>query len=110
MIGTDAGRDLVLPVATGSLETLRAELDRLDECLLDVVRKRIECCLDIARFKREHGVPMMQPHRIHIVQQRAARYAEHHGIDPNFLRRLYELIIGETCRVESLVIGDVPAN
>lgn len=49
---------------------------------------------------------MMQPHRIGIVQRRAAAYGEQHGVDRDFLRHLYEVIITETCRVEDLVIGD----
>jgi 4-amino-4-deoxychorismate mutase len=92
-----------------NLETLRAELDRIDVELLDKLRERIDCCVEIARFKRAQGVPMMQPGRIDIVQRRAAVYGEEYGIDQAFLRRLYELIIDEACRVENRVIGDVPA-
>ena len=91
---------------TDQLEALRHELDTIDERLLDAIRRRIECCARIARVKREASVPMMQPHRIGIVQRRAAAYGEQHGVDRDFLRRLYEVIITETCRVEDLVIGD----
>jgi chorismate mutase len=52
---------------------------------------------------------MMQPHRIGVVQQRAAEYGREHGVDAEFLRKLYDLVIAETCRVEDLVIGNVPA-
>ncbi len=86
------------------LQILRAELDRIDERLLEVLRERIECCTRIAEHKREHAIPMMVPQRIGVVHNRAARYAEEHAIDPAFLRRLYDLIIEETCRVETLVI------
>jgi chorismate mutase len=48
---------------------------------------------------------MMQPHRIAIVQERAASFAAEHDIDAKFLNRLYDLIIDETCRVEDLVIA-----
>ena len=96
--------------ATEELERLRAQLDALDQVLLDTVRDRIRCCVRIADVKRRHGVPMMQPHRIAIVQQRAASYAAKHGVDAAFLQRLYELIIDETCRVEDLVIADVAAG
>lgn len=89
------------------LAGLRAELDLVDETLLDILKSRIDLCVRIAEHKREHGVPMMQPHRIGVVQERAARYGAEHGIDGTFLRRLYELIIEETCRVEDLVI-DAP--
>ncbi|WP_338778190.1 chorismate mutase family protein [Streptomyces sp. DG1A-41] len=89
------------------LAGLRAELDLIDATLLDTLKTRIDVCVRIAEHKREHGVPMMQPHRIGIVQERAARYGAEHGVDGTFLRRLYDLIIEETCRVEDLVI-DAP--
>jgi chorismate mutase-like protein len=91
--------------AEAGLAQLRAELDRTDVRLLDTLRSRVECCVRIAEHKREHAVPMMQPHRIGVVQERAARYGAEHGIDQTFLRRLYDLVIEETCRVEDLVIG-----
>ena len=47
---------------------------------------------------------MMQPHRIGVVQQRAARFAEANGLDLAFMKQLYDLIIGETCRIEDLII------
>ena len=98
------------PDAAENLERLRAHLDALDRVLLDAVRDRLQCCVDIADVKRRHAVPMMQPHRIAIVHDRAAAYAAEHGIDPEFLHRLYDLIIDETCRVESVVIGDVAGD
>jgi chorismate mutase len=91
--------------ATDTLEALRARLDGIDVTLLETLRQRIGLCIEIALYKREHGVPMMQPHRIGVVQRRAAEYGAEHGIDTEFLRRLYDLIIAETCRVEDEVIG-----
>jgi chorismate mutase len=48
---------------------------------------------------------MMQPHRIGVVQARAAAFAAEHGLSPAFLHALYELIITETCRLEDEIIG-----
>jgi chorismate mutase len=99
--------DAAGPVAAAEdLERLRAQLDALDRVLLDTVRDRIGCCVRIAAVKRRDGVPMMQPQRIAIVQERAAAFAAGHGVDGRFLQRLYDLIIDETCRVEDLVIAD----
>jgi 4-amino-4-deoxychorismate mutase len=92
------------------LGPLRSRLDRLDVAFLESLRERIECCVDIARIKRDYGIPMMQPHRIGVVQGRAADYGRANGIDPAFLHRLYELIIEETCRLEDLVINSAPAG
>ena len=88
----------------GSLETLRAELDRIDAEFLGALGARVAVCRSIAHHKREHGVPMMQPHRIGVVQQRAAQFAETNGLDLAFMKQLYDLIIGETCRIEDLII------
>ncbi|MEI7029460.1 chorismate mutase family protein [Streptomyces pratensis] len=94
------------PATELTIDELRARLDVIDERFLQELRARIEICVEIGHFKRERDVPMMQPHRIGIVQERAARFGEEHGINQEFLRRLYDLIIEETCRVEDLVIGE----
>ena len=87
------------------LEQLRSRLGAIDESLLDQLRERLECCVQIAQVKKANGVPMMQPHRIGVAHERAARYGKAHGISQAFLRKLYDVIIDETCRLEDLVIG-----
>jgi 4-amino-4-deoxychorismate mutase len=87
-----------------TLEMLRADLDRIDAEFLAALGARVSVCRSIAAYKRQHAVPMMQPHRIGVVQQRAARYAEANGLDLTFMKQLYDLIIGETCRIEDLII------
>ncbi|MEU3994108.1 chorismate mutase family protein [Streptomyces platensis] len=98
------------PRSSEGLEALRTELDATDARLRDALRERIEICVRIALHKREHDIPMMQPHRIGMVQERAARFAAENQIDQTFIRRFYELIIDETCRVEDLVIAGEDAT
>ena len=100
-----AGQSVRKITDPGTLETLRAELDRIDAAFLRALGRRVALCRNIAHYKREHDVPMMQPHRIGVVQQRAARFADANGLDLTFMRELYDLIIGETCRIEDLIIG-----
>lgn len=102
---TDAGGDLTAQDATAQLETLRGELDAVDGRLRETLRERLDCCARIGRLKRDGAIPMMQPHRIGIVQQRAAAFAEEHGMSPSFLRAFYDLIITETCRIEDEIIA-----
>ncbi|NDZ18382.1 4-amino-4-deoxychorismate mutase [Variovorax sp. WS11] len=90
------------------LQSLRDELDGLDRTLLETVRQRLDCCCRIGLHKRDHAIPMMQPHRIGVVQARAAAFAAQHRMSPTFLRALYELIIAETCRLEDEIIGTPP--
>jgi 4-amino-4-deoxychorismate mutase len=69
--------------------------------LLDALRDRLACCAEIGKVKRQTGVPMMQLGRIQLVQQRAAEYAVTHGLSTEFLHTLYDLVIAETCRLET---------
>lgn len=98
-------------VESCELEALRTRLDRLDERLLEALDSRIRCCVEIAHVKRREHISMMQPQRIGIVHRRARAFAETHRIDAEFLRRLYDLVIAETCRVEDLIIdGPFPSG
>lgn len=97
------------PQALADLQSLRDELDGIDFRLLETIRQRLECCCRIGLHKREHGIPMMQPHRIGIVQQRAAEFAANHGMRGTFVHAFYALIIDETCRLELEVMGS-PAH
>ena len=90
------------------LQALRDELDALDRTLLETLGQRLDCCCRIGLHKRDHAIPMMQPHRIGVVQARAAAFAAQHGMSPVFLRAVYELIITETCRLEDEIIGAQP--
>jgi 4-amino-4-deoxychorismate mutase len=90
--------------AETKLAELRAELDHLDHKLLEDVRTRIEVCAQIAVLKEKHDIPMLQPGRMKFVHERAQNFARTHNLSPEFLRSLYDLIIGEACRVEDLII------
>lgn len=92
------------PDADSVLQSLRDELDRIDGALLDTLCARLELCCRIGELKRAHGIPLMQPARIGVVQQRAAAYAAVHRMNPVFLRSLYDLVIAETCRLEDEII------
>lgn len=93
------------PEALAVLQALRDELDGIDWRLMEALRHRLDCCCRIGLHKRDHAIPMMQPQRIGLVQQRAAEFAVNHGIRGDFIRSLYALIIEETCRLESEVIA-----
>ena len=94
------------PSAPAGLDELRTRLDAIDNDLMKALASRIRCCLDIARHKRAHDIPMMQPGRIDVVQTRAAEFALENDIDPGFMKNLYELVIAETCRLEDEVIDN----
>jgi chorismate mutase len=68
------------------------------------LRRRLDICSDVARYKLAQSIPMMQPARIGVVTERAVKYGEEHQVSPQYLKSLFELIIEESCRLEDLII------
>ncbi|WP_199233324.1 chorismate mutase family protein [Rhodococcus sp. SMB37] len=88
-----------------ALAALRVELDRIDRALLDDVRDRLALCTRVAELKQQHDIAVLQPGRMQLVQRRARDYADRHGLSAEFVRELYDLLIGEACRVEDLIVA-----
>lgn len=105
---SESTRSVAVDPGEVELADLRAELDGIDDRLLEQVRARIEVCTRIARLKRRHSIPVMQPGRVGAVHEHARTYALDHDMSPQFLRDLYDLLIAETCRVEDLIVEDPP--
>jgi catechol 2,3-dioxygenase-like lactoylglutathione lyase family enzyme len=77
-------------------------LDALDDSLHRIVRDRLALC---ARTGADTGTP-----RIEAVHARARAFAAAHGLDPGFLRRLYDVILDESGRLETAAGGGAPCR
>jgi 4-amino-4-deoxychorismate mutase len=87
------------------LMNFRQELNSVDEQLIRLLGRRYEICRAVGQYKREHDIAMMQPGRVAEVKERCARMASEHNVDPEFVRRLFGMIIDEACRMEDEIIG-----
>jgi chorismate mutase len=92
------------------LTRFRQELNALDEEIVRLIGRRFEVIRAIGQHKRRNEIPMMQPARVLEVKERCARIASSHGVDPEFARRLFALIIDEACRVEDAIIDGAPTG
>lgn len=90
---------------TPELEEMRKALDALDEKLIQQIGERLELCDKIGRYKKAHGMLMMQPDRVEFVRKRAATLGQRHGLAPHFMEALYTFIIEEACRREEEIFA-----
>lgn len=88
-----------------SLQDYRRRIDALDSLIVRTVAQRLRLCADVARFKKAHNLPMMQPQRVEHVTQRAVAVGAEAGLNRAFVAQLYALIIGEACRIEDRLIA-----
>ena len=83
----------------------RKELDDIDDNLMEILGRRFAVCREVARYKAEVNIPMMQPGRVAEVKRRAGERALSAGLSEEFGLKLYELIVSEACRVEDEIIA-----
>ena len=92
------------------LSIFRRELDDLDEQLVQILARRFDVCRQVASYKAQMNIPMMQPARVAEVKERAVKRGSAVGLSPQFAVELYNLIISEACRMEDEIIERTKAN
>ena len=90
--------------AAAGLEPFRRRLDELDEQIARAFGERFQICREIALYKREHEIPMMQPGRVEEVRARYLARGAEVNLPEDFTGALFELMIGATCKLEDELI------
>jgi chorismate mutase-like protein len=91
---------------TDDLASFRRRIDAIDDRLLALLGERFAVIREVAAHKAPRGIPAVIPERVAEVRERCAGEAPRHGLDPDAVRRLYDLLIGEACRLEDKLIAD----
>jgi chorismate mutase-like protein len=92
------------------LESFRRRLDGLDDDIARLLGERFDVCREIARYKRAHGIPMMQPDRVALVRDRYLARGEEAHLPPEFSAGLFELLIAATCTEEDELMEALAAE
>ena len=78
---------------TSELDALRAEIERIDETLVQAIERRMQLARRIGQLKRESGLTLVQPAREAAVVRRAAELARATGIDGEAVREIFWRLI-----------------
>jgi 4-amino-4-deoxychorismate mutase len=90
------------------LDAFRERLDDLDDRISKLLGERFDVCREIAYYKREHDIPMMQPGRVAAVRARYLARGSEVELPAEFSEGLFELLITATCAMEDELI-DAPS-
>jgi cytochrome P450/chorismate mutase len=93
-------------VSDNGLTRFRERLDPIDEEISRLLGERFQICREVAEYKSEHGIPMMQPERVAEVCARYLARGSAAGLPEDFSAELFELLIGATCKLEDELMGD----
>ena len=83
------------------IQSLREEIDQLDEQLWEVIGKRADVVRQIGEWKRQHGEQVVQPERWQEVLQHCQSVAAKHGLSETVVHEVMEAIHNESVRIES---------
>lgn len=100
-------RNLVIREATTtteSLSELRAEIDKLDDRLLELLAHRMRVSREIGQYKKEHAMPVLQAARYEELLARRAAQAVELGMDREFMRSVLQAIHEESVRQQLEVL------
>jgi 4-amino-4-deoxychorismate mutase len=89
---------------SGGLEPFRTRLDEIDEGIARLLGERFEICREVAHYKREHDIPMMQPERVVEVRARYLARGDEVNLPADFTAELFEILIAATCKMEDELI------
>ncbi len=84
----------------GGLQPFRERLDVIDDEIARLLGERFQICREVAVYKSEHEIPMMQPGRVQIVRQRYLDRGAQVNLPADFSGDLFDLLIAATCREE----------
>jgi chorismate mutase len=87
-------------MSADGLAPFRRRLDELDNEIARLLGERFQICREVADYKSEHEIPMMQPDRVVEVRQRYLDRGAAVELPEDFTAALFELLIAATCKME----------
>lgn len=90
---------------TESLGGLRKQIDEMDDNLLNLLTKRMRISREIALYKKDHNMGVVQTARYNEILDKRCAQGSLCGMSPEFVRRIYESIHEESVRQQMEIIN-----
>lgn len=97
-------------MSDNGLEPFRRRLDEIDDGVAKLLGERLQICREVAVYKSEHEIPMMQPHRVKAVRERYLARGAEVDLPEEFTSDLFELLIATTCKLEDELMDELAAK
>jgi chorismate mutase len=92
------------------LEPFRRRLDAIDDEVTRLLGERFEICREVAVYKSENEIPMMQPGRVEEVRSRYLARGAEVDLPADFTGDLFDLLIAATCKEEDELMDRLAAE
>jgi 3-deoxy-7-phosphoheptulonate synthase len=89
-----------------TIEELRSQIDIYDDLLLDILESRMQIADTIGRYKKEHGITILQSSRWNEIVSKTIRKGSDKGLSPEFIHTILEAIHQESISHQMKVMKD----
>lgn len=96
------------PVPADTLTNLRQKIDRLDNDLLEILKKRMDISREIGDYKRRHGIPVVQSGRFGDILSSRIAAGRSMEMSEDFIRAIFSAIHEESVAVQIHNNGNTP--
>ncbi len=83
------------------LESLRKQIDQLDDILLDTLAKRVEVVKAIGEYKKTQGLPALDQERWQKVLRSRINKGQKRNLSKDFTKNLYTMIHKQSLEIEN---------
>lgn len=90
-------------LAAAVLKKHRQKIDKIDVQLMKLLGERFGVVRDVAKVKIQHDIPAFLGGRVNEVRDNAVARGKKHGVDPDFVRTLYTMLIYQSCAEEEVL-------
>lgn len=89
-----------------NLESLRHQIDDINDELLELLARRMHVSEEIGKYKKEHGMPIVQPSRYNELMERLVNYGESLGLGTDFIKNILTSIHEESVKKQMEVVNN----
>ena len=91
--------------STENLASLRHQIDQIDDDILAILAKRMRISTEIAQYKKENSMPVLQAGRYDEILTKRSKQGSEMGMSEEFIKEVFEAIHAESVRRQMVVIN-----
>lgn len=91
---------------TENLNTLRQQIDQIDNDLLEILSKRMQISKEIGQYKKEHNMTVFQARRHDDVLRSRVQNGVKMGMNGDFVKSVYQAIHEESVRQQMSILNN----
>jgi chorismate mutase len=90
---------------TEDLADLRLQIDEIDEKILEILAKRMRISCEVAQYKKENGISVLQAQRYDEILTKRSQEGAQLGMGVDFIKDVFEAIHTESVRRQMEIIN-----